>query len=80
MLEAIGICTLIYLALRVVSAMRPLDDTDDRVNGIRSGIDLRIDRGTGLHYIMTADGLRPRLDANGRQVGLKSDEAISALT
>ena len=45
------------------------DDTDDEANGVRSGLIIRIDHGTGCQYLQTKAGnLTPRLNRNGRHL------------
>ena len=49
------------------------DDTDDKVNGTRSGMVLYTDNLTGCQYLKAGliGGITPRLDVNGNHVGCK---------
>lgn len=48
------------------------DDTDDHDRGIRSGMVLRTDHGTGCQYLGRAFAeLTPRLDGDGNHVGCR---------
>lgn len=45
------------------------DETDDKLNKTRSGMELRIDHGTGCHYLESSKGmLTPRLQVDGTQI------------
>jgi hypothetical protein len=45
------------------------DDTDNKVKGIRSGMAVRTDHGTGCNYLESAKGaLIPRLDSHGNHI------------
>lgn len=49
----------------------PLDDSDSK-DGTRSGVTLRIDYGTGCHYLEgRRGGLIQRFDADGNHMGCK---------
>jgi hypothetical protein len=49
------------------SSAKPLDDTDDKLTGKRSNMQILIDHGTGCQYLRTVGGgLTPRLDKDGK--------------
>lgn len=46
---------------------KPLDDTDNKITGVRSDMRILVDHGTGCQYLRSASGgLTPRLDASGK--------------
>lgn len=48
------------------------DSTDNDTNGIRSGLLVKKDYGTGCEYLVTLlGGITPRVDGDGKQVGCK---------
>lgn len=56
----------IVLSSWLLSAGKPLDDTDNKLTGDRSNLRILIDHGTGCQYLTTSGGgVTPRLDANG---------------
>lgn len=62
-----GVLGLVLLVLTVLKT----DDTDKDILN-RSGLTLYTDYGTGLQYLSTGRcKLRPRLDANGKQMRVK---------
>lgn len=62
---ALGICLML-----IVPAFfpRPWDETDDATNGVRSGLTLYIDHGTGCEYIGGYASITPRLNAKGEHI------------
>ena len=62
---------LLMFFLLMFSSLRAYDHTDDRENGIRSGMNLRIDYGTGCQYLKAGffGGLTPRIDGEGNHFG-----------
>ena len=67
-----------WMALAAIGGMfaamliQPYDDTDDRQNKERSGMNLYIDNKTGCEYLGVPIGsITPRLDRNGDQLGCK---------
>jgi hypothetical protein len=59
-----------FLIIGVISSMfTSYDSTDDERNGVRSGLVLHIDHGTGCQYLSKPGaGLTPRLDDRGEQI------------
>lgn len=69
--DLLGI-VLLSLVIQLVWNYGPFgrDASDGNVVGQRSGLAVKIDRETGLHYLEgQGGGLTPRLDANGKQIG-----------
>jgi hypothetical protein len=51
----------------------PYDNTDDQLNGERSGMGLYTDNLTGCQYLSSGflGGITPRLDSDGKHVGCR---------
>ena len=65
-----GILALVLTILTTDSA--PYDNTDDKENGIRSGMVLKTDYGTGCQYLVTVlGGITPRYKSDGKTVYCK---------
>lgn len=59
----------ILVFLILIFQSNPLDATDNHVTGVRSGMQILTDHGTGCQYLRaTGGGLTPRLDAQGKPV------------
>ncbi len=63
----------ILLIAPILAAFRPYNDTDDAVNGNRSGMALYTDNLTGCQYLKAGffGELTPRRDGKGTHVGCK---------
>jgi len=63
----LGLMTIITLA--VIFNTPEYDSSDDKENGVRSGLIIRTDYGTGCEYLETVrGGITPRM-INGKQMG-----------
>jgi len=75
--DAIAFVLIVYLFSIGVGYLYGLifadyDNTDDKQNGVRSGVELVIDHGTGCQYLQSQLGyLTPRMDKEGKQVCAK---------
>lgn len=71
----IFIAILLWLTITLLyNAFAPHDSTDPKGGG-RSGLGLKIDHGTGCHYLTAAwGGVTPRLDAQGKQICREEDK------
>jgi len=68
------VCLIWLIYVGVVWAFNLNLDYTDSKRGIRSGMYLKVDYGTGLHYLQSSSGhLIPRLNSLGQHVG-ESDE------
>jgi hypothetical protein len=59
------ICFGAFVLLRAIAAHQPLDATDNRTTGERSGMQVLVDNETGCQYLFRG-GLTPRLDGAGK--------------
>lgn len=54
---------------QIVTGLTPYDETDDEVKGLRSGVKLITDHGTGCQYLTRFFGSpTPRLNKNGKHM------------
>ena len=68
-----GILALVLTILTTDIASNPYDSTDDKENGIRSGMMLKTDYGTGCQYLVTVlGGITPRYKSDGKTVYCKA--------
>jgi hypothetical protein len=61
----LGVAFLVYMA----NVQKPYNSTDNKALGIRSGMMLSVDNGTGCEYLMSiSGGIIPRMNADGKQI------------
>jgi len=72
--QLVNIVTIALAAVGVMTLISPTDETD-RGRFERSGVQLRIDHGTGCQYLETRAGaITPRLTTSGEHMGCNSVE------
>lgn len=69
MRDAIGLALIVVGVSLLALPLQPLDDTDNRQTGERSGVSLITDHGTGCQYLRTGwGGITPRIGPDGKPV------------